>query len=188
MKKQITLLVLISAVSTFGLDEFGYFSRTSGSASWNQNSVVLESGDAFTILSFDSSNFTILLDVGDGSPKHLDSAILVGRDHLATTDSAYGFSYPAEQRTIVGPATISINSTDQSYPTCYIAYKISRAETSVSPANIISLPADSNGNIELIFESSTDLQTWESVYSFTYNSANQSHKFFRTRLIKVTTE
>ena len=98
-----------------------------------------------------------------------------------TVNADDGFSWPTEHRTLVGPATI----TPDAGGGFYIAYKIVRAsDNSITPANVIVLPADPSGDMQLVFESSDDLLTWTQQFSFTHNSTNQASKFFRTRLIQ----
>jgi len=91
----------------------------------------------------------------------------------------------AEKRTIVGPCVITADGKSVTY----IAYKIVRAsDDSINPSNVILLPADVDGDMQLVFESSDDLLTWDQVYSFTHNSTSQTSHFFRTRLIQGTGE
>lgn len=160
-------------------EEYGYFYRAgTGTNTWNQ-SVSLHSGDSMTILAVDDTYLHLNLTMPDSVTISLhltDLGILRGG----------GYSQPPgtkEDRTIVGPCTVVPQIGGNSL---YVAYKIKRAvDNSISPSNVISLPADVNGDMQLVFESSDDLLNWSQVYSFTHNSTNQSSKFFRTRLIQV---
>jgi hypothetical protein len=82
-----------------------------------------------------------------------------------------------EQRIIPGPCRVS------SYGNGHFAYKITRHEVTANPMNIVALPADNNGDVELLIETSMDLITWTPVYSGSAGTSN-SAAFFRTRLIK----
>jgi hypothetical protein len=48
--------------------------------------------------------------------------------------------------------------------------------------NIIALPADNNGDVDLLVEVSADLLSWTPIYSGSAGTSN-SAAFFRTRLI-----
>ena len=67
----------------------------------------------------------------------------------------------------------------------YVAYKITRPDTivAVSPMNIVALPGDNNGDVELLVEASTDLMSWTPIYSGSAGTSNNA-AFIRTRLIQ----
>ena len=179
MKKIVLALVMVAGFVS--ADEYGYFSRINDdySTEWQPVGVTLHAGDTFTLLSF-MGYPEISIDIGDGSPKTLNISSMVLK--IDSPNANYGFAFPAEQRTIVGPGVVSVTGISGG---TYVAYKIVRAtDNSISPANVISLPADVNGDMQLVFESSNDLLNWTQVYSFTHNSSSQSSKFFRTRLIQ----
>ena len=92
-----------------------------------------------------------------------------------------------EVRTIIGPAIIAPDL-DQYSSTAFWSFKIIRAsetESSASPTplNIISLPADNNGDLDLLIETSTDLQSWTPIYSDSIGTTGTA-SFIRTRLIQ----
>ena len=163
---------MVCAVSVVA-DEYGYFSRTTeGDFS---KVVTLREGDTLTILSIDgvygNIPWYLVLTLPDGNQIKLDS----------TYDLNFGGSIE-QRRIICGPCSVSIDKYNSSC--LYIAYKIVRAsDNSIKPSNVIVLPADVDGDMQLVFESSDDLLTWDQGYSFTHNSTNQTSKFFRTRLI-----
>ena len=183
MQKMIILVVLACALSTIA-DENGYFSRANISSSWMPGQVTLNDGDTMTFLYADSRSAEILLrDRNEVTHRIYLSALVM---EVESPNKDYGFAWPVEHRTLVGPAIVSLETGGSAK---YIAYKIVRAsDNSINPVNVIVLPSDVNGDMQLIFESSNDLLTWDQVYSFTHNSTNQSSKFFRTRLIQGTGE
>ncbi len=68
--------------------------------------------------------------------------------------------------------------------TAYAIYMIKNTtDVNLKPMNIISLPEDNNGDMNLVIESSADLQTWTPVYSGSAGTSGTA-AFFRTRLIK----
>lgn len=189
-------LVALSALTVVA-DEYGNFIRTDTSSSdWVPSSVALNQGDQLVILNCNGS----VTSQSSGSNPYTYYRATIECDYsgsisytwVITTEAANYSTYynyydreysPENERTIVGactctPSTSSGNGT-------VIAYKIIRAsDNSISPSNVISLPADVNGDMQLIFESSDDLLTWTQEFSFTHNSGGQSSKFFRTRLIQ----
>ena len=161
-------------------DEYGYFSRTTeGDFS---KVVTLREGDRMTFLADDSSQsgtWDAVLDLPDGNQITLNSSVDL---RIGESDCV------AEVKTICGPCSVSIDK-GTSTISRYISYRIVRAsDDSINPSNVIVLPADVDGDMQLVFESSNDLLTWDQVYSFTHNSTNQTSKFFRTRLIQGTGE
>ena len=87
---------------------------------------------------------------------------------------------------ITGPAIISPDISVE-YDVLLLPFKIIRAsetESSASPTplNIISLPADNNGDLDLLIETSTDLQSWTPIYSDSIGTTGTA-SFIRTRLI-----
>ena len=86
---------------------------------------------------------------------------------------------PHNMRMIVGPAEISVGEI-----VLPVSYKILRPidDSNLSPLNIISLPADNNGDVDLLIETSPDLQTWTPIYSDSIGTTG-SASFIRTRLL-----
>ena len=103
---------------------------------------------------------------------------------LITTFSSSGnYFFNEEARTLWGPSTISFYSANAGLISA--SYKIIRAsesEASANPINIISLPADNNGDVDLLIETSPDLQTWTPIYSDSIGATGTA-SFIRTRLI-----
>ena len=92
-------------------------------------------------------------------------------------------------KTYEGPVTIWSRVTtmeDSRYTyngTAFFIYKIVNSfDVDLKPMNIISLPEDNNGDMNLVVETSTDLQTWTPVYSGSAGTSGTA-AFFRTRLI-----
>lgn len=159
MKKMILSMIIGTAcVLSAVADEYGCFYRPSGDLGTPWNKVVtLFDGDVMFIMGAEDA-FRLDVTFPDGN---MDSRSL---------------------GEVVGPCDVV--PTDWNYVT-YITYKIVRAsDNSINPSNVISLPTDTNGDMQLVFESSDDLLTWDQVYSFTHNSTNQTSRFFRTRLIQ----
>lgn len=172
MKKLILAFVMMAGLTS--AQEFGYFSRADFNSEWSPTNVVLNAGDQLIFLATDHYSFGINLTDGDGNLHYIPSDYII----LTSGSSAY----PVESRILVGPAIISPNHPYGSY----LAYKIIRAETvgvSTTPLNIISLPDDNNGDVEILIESSTDLLSWTPVYSGSAGTSNNA-AFIRTRLIQ----
>jgi hypothetical protein len=93
---------------------------------------------------------------------------------------------------IVGPARINIHcfrnkdSNNSVAETGEVAIKVTDANLHTGsdgqPLNIVTLPADNGGDVELLVERSDDLLNWTPVYSGSAGTSN-SAAFFRTRLI-----
>ena len=81
-------------------------------------------------------------------------------------------------RTILGPCKIK-----NQHQYHIFGYKISSAEPFANPMNIVTLPADNDGDVDLLVETSSDLQTWSPVYSGSVGTSNTA-SFIRTRLIQ----
>ena len=168
--------VLMCGSSVFG-EEYGYFSRRTTSDDFSKI-VSLAAGDRMVILAHNGVNdlsgvWNLRLALPSGYTCTLSSL------KFETANDAGGLT---EKRTIVGPCNVTVDGNSVTY----IAYKIIRAsDNSIKPSNVIVLPADVDGDMQLVFESSDDLLTWNQVYSFTHNSTNQASRFFRTRLIQT---
>lgn len=91
---------------------------------------------------------------------------------------AIGPSSDLAQRTIIGPCKVR-----PFYDSRIFMYKINRAPVFTNPMNVVTLPADNNGDVDLLVETSPDLQTWTPVYSGSVGTSNDS-SFIRTRLIQ----
>lgn len=182
MKKVLTSILMgfiISTTISASADEFGYFTRSDASLPW-QGSVSLHSGDRLVFLSADSQSWHIQLSMPGGYTVSLSAA-----DDLGFSNTSGASAGSEESRTIVGPCTVEVLTGGSRY----ISYKVIHAsDNSITPANVISLPADVNSDMQLVFESSDDLLQWSQVYSFSHSSTNGSSKFFRTRLIQGTGE
>ncbi|MFL2860192.1 MAG: hypothetical protein ACJZ85_01475 [Pontiellaceae bacterium] len=86
-------------------------------------------------------------------------------------------------RTFYGPVVLTPSSAISSFWS-YKIIRTSETESSASPTplNIISLPADNNGDLDLLIETSTDLQSWTPIYSDSIGATGTA-SFIRTRLI-----
>lgn len=178
MKKLVLFVVLVASLSAVA-DEYGYFSRASSASNWIPEQVTLQEGDVFEILFTTHSMYDIIL----LTDRHGTTHAFDYEELVAKFDSRGMLAYPAGHKQFVGPATISPNPAAEGMR--YLSYKIVRAvDSSISPANVISLPADPGGDMQLVFESSDDLLNWTQEFSFTHNSGGQSAKFFRTRLVQ----
>lgn len=182
MKTLIAIILSISTVATAA--EFGYlYCQGSNTVS---KSIILHPGDTFTPLAskalayYSDNDVLIKTTLSDGTVLN-----------IKTSTSSYGSDI---NRTICGPCTVAITrmrdrlDLPEYHPGdfAYCSYRIDRAaNTALSPANVISLPADANGNMQVIVETSTDLLEWQQVYSFTHNNAEGTGRFFRTRIIQT---
>lgn len=178
--KLLNLAVGAAIVCTLSVsgEEYGYFSKTGGATEWPApNTVTLHDGDRMVVLHSQRTNTDLKMTDRHGVIHNIDMELLCV--YISTVGVS---SQSLEQRTLVGPATITPAAYSGS---AYISYKIIRAsDNSIKPTNVISLPADPDGDMQLVFESSDDLLTWYQEFSFTHNSTNQSSRFFRTRLIQ----
>ncbi len=80
-------------------------------------------------------------------------------------------------RTIFGPCRIRVKKTPW-----VLAYKKTSQEV-FPPVNIIMIPIDYEGDVDLMVETSPDLETWTPLYSGSAGTSN-SAAFYRTRLIQ----
>ena len=173
-------VMMVCAVSIVA-DEYGYFLRSATDATeFPQDPVVLRAGDRLQMLSSDRGSWGLNVTFPNGQTVLFDNDFMGCPDMTATEGDIL------ERRTIVDPCEVKPALAGSAL---YISYRIIRAsDGSINPSNVIVLPADVDGDMQLVFESSNDLLTWDQVYSFSHNSTNQTSKFFRTRLIQGTGE
>lgn len=151
-----------------------------GSLMGIEQSVTLDAGETFTVM---ANNFQYM-ETGAGadlqvySPPSSESFIRLSFYWPAGRVDLLKISTTPDFGTIAGPCKIQLGSADR-----YCSYKITRHEVSASPMNIIALPEDNNGDVELLIETSTDLMSWTPVYSGSAGTSNNA-AFFRTRLIQ----
>jgi len=164
MKKLIFTAVFI-AYSALA-DEYGYFYATTNSPA---ASVTLHAGDRLVLLanrgSATGGGAVLVITLPDGHSISFDPTISGSRQISSDgVHDRYFASGDEESRTVCGPCTVTVEA---SYSGVYAAYRIVRAATAaIQPNNVISLPADPNGDMQVIVETSTDLLTWDQVYSF----------------------
>ncbi len=175
MKKLIVLMWIGLAATVTAEVEYGNLLG-------NEQSVTLAAGETFILM---ANNFNTLR----GHDIHLyapaSSETFIELDFYAVDWASYNASqtpltYNANTPnfgTIAGPCRIEPSSSDR-----YCSYKITRNEVCTSPMNIVALPEDNNGDVELLIETSMDLITWTPVYSGSAGTSNNA-AFFRTRLI-----
>lgn len=178
MKNLIIALALIFATTTVA-DEYGYMYAKINETSAD---VQLMAGDKMVVLStsMESGNeeVSVSIRLPDGELFIITPYIRYG-NVSASSEEAKG-SKPQEGRTIAGPCAVFIDGGPS-----YAAYRIVRAaHNSIQPSNVISLPADINGDMQVIVETSINLLDWDQVYSFTHDSTDSSSRFFRTRVIQ----
>ena len=141
--------------------------RASGSSDWSSSTTVdVKSGELFQL----SRIYGYL----NGSFQSYNAAFDI------TIEGVTYNTFRNNLSAIYGPCIVSFENTSTSAR--YIEYQITVPEIETSPMNIISLPEDNNGDVELLVESSTDLQSWTPVYSGSAGTSNNA-AFFRTRLI-----
>jgi hypothetical protein len=151
-----------------------------GSLKGITQSVTLEEGETFTVMAnnFNSGSQT---DISIYIPASSTSASANLAFYTKETGSGVGVkSSPIpDAGTIAGPCRIRLYDAGK-----YCSYKITRPDVVVeaSPMNIIALPADNNGDVDLLVEVSADLLSWTPIYSGSAGTSN-SAAFFRTRLI-----
>ena len=135
------------------------------------SSITLNEGDAYIAVGPENQLFYL------SKPNISNEQILL---------SPLNISYQESARTIYGPVVLTPYNTS-SDPKIW-SYKIIRASetessASLAPLNIISLPADNNGDLDLLIETSTDLQSWTPIYSDSIGATGTA-SFIRTRLIQ----
>jgi hypothetical protein len=150
-----------------------------GSLKGTTQSVTLEDGETFTVMannfnldsSYDMSIYSL-------TNSNTPTARLLFYVKESGGVSIRGGPSP-DAGTIAGPCRIRLDATSK-----YCSYKITRPDVvvEVSPMNIIALPADNNGDVDLLVEVSADLLSWTPIYSGSAGTSN-SAAFFRTRLI-----
>ena len=150
-----------------------------GSLLGSAQSVTLSEGETLTVMANNFNNYGVSSDdINLSFPPNYD--MYVGLDFFAIYSGSQNTDVNASTPyfgTIVGPCRIQLTQTGK-----YCSYKITRHEVTASPMNIVSLPSDNNGDVELLIETSTDLLTWTPVYSGSAGTSNNA-AFFRTRLI-----
>jgi hypothetical protein len=186
MKRLLLVLVMIS-LSSFAV-EYGTFYRDTHNNDWNAEPIVLNDGDRFIVENIltrqndtPSSNYNLTYYVALDILFNESSK----RVNFRTFDSVNYTQYDENLRTLLGPASVTPHSDNGRI--FYIAYKIIRASESSSsssaePINIVSLPADNNGDVDLLIETSPDLQTWTPIYSDSIGATGTA-TFIRTRLV-----
>ena len=175
MNKLITTILV--ATTTVVIAEVEY-----GSLHGSTQSVIVEVGETFTVLA-NNFNALNLQDIEISFPP--DYTTTVDLDFYIYNSDASGQiftknNYIENAGIIVGPCKVRLLSAAR-----YCSYKVTKpdAMASSTPMNIISLPDDNNGDVELLIESSTDLQSWTPVYSGSAGMSNNA-AFIRTRLIQ----
>lgn len=172
MKPFFAIMILFTFLYSLAGEEFGYFNRADSTDPWDKV-VSLKEGDVMVFLSCDSTSWAMNLTMPGGYSLTLSAESQLG------FYAGYFNTELMERRTIVGPCDVAPLNGGR-----YIAYKIIRAfNQSVQPNNVITLPTDLNGNMQVIMETSDDLLSWEQVYSFTQHT-NQNTRYFRTRLVQ----
>lgn len=169
MKRILLALVMICG-SAIAETEYGYFIRSDANSEWNPSSVTINTGDRFKFL----------------MTKRLNSSSTntsIGSGYISNGNVSFEFIIGFE--TFVGPLTITPKNTSSVLYATYQIIRSSETESSASlaPLNIISLPADNNGDLDLLIETSTDLQSWTPIYSDSIGATGAA-SFIRTRLIQ----
>ncbi|VGO11825.1 hypothetical protein PDESU_00372 [Pontiella desulfatans] len=152
------VLLLFFTISAKATDQ-GYLSGT--------NTVTLAEGDSLVVLGnlkYDNISIKVVLPPYDTPFQETFSITIYNSTDIAG-------------RTFPGPCKIMPSSNYHNF-----GYKITRAGVTTCPMNVITLPPENNGDVQLLIESSTDLETWTPVYSGSAGTAGSS-AFFRTRLI-----
>lgn len=82
---------------------------------------------------------------------------------------------------IAGPALINFESQGPAVLT-YRLYSNSAASALDVPTSAVVIPADANGSVSIILESSVDMVTWTAALPGTYGSSTEK-RFFRVRAV-----
>ncbi len=185
MKRLLLVLVMVSGFVYAETVEYGYFLRNSTTQPWTK-SVTLNEGDGIIFLNGYKSN--------PANPSSDDCALILTMSSPQNNNISISKNYRFtlmdnelrrdNQRIFSGPCSITPN---EHQDLLHINYKIIRASESSSsssaePINIVSLPADNNGDVDLLIETSPDLQTWTPIYSDSIGATGTA-TFIRTRLV-----
>lgn len=82
---------------------------------------------------------------------------------------------------IAGPATVQLVS--KSAPDAYVTVQITEQATESIPSTAVVIPSDTNGPVQIILESSSDLITWTPALPGTYGTTTDK-RFFRVRAVR----
>lgn len=164
MMKGLSLAIassVVAASTTWGAADQGYLTGT--------NTIELVEGESLIVLSMygqytSATEIYILVDL----PPYEEPQIYLPLRVLHSTDLA--------GRTVIGPCRVMNDNIYNMF-----AYKINRAEVFTTPMNIITLPAEVTNDVNLVVESSPDLETWTPVYSGSAGTSG-TEAYFRTRL------
>ena len=166
-----TIICLFIALTTTTMAELEY-----GSLIGSTQSITIASGETFTLLANNfNERYPSSTDIKVYSPPSNETYVSLqlykySSYHLKNAvNPNFGI--------IAGPCKIQLSGADG-----YCSYKITRHEVTASPMNIIALPSDNNGDVDVLVEASTDLITWTPIYSGSAGTSNNA-AFFRTRLI-----
>lgn len=171
MKKLIMLLCAGLVAGAVTEEEYGRFYRASYNDEWSPSSqIILNAGErlGFSKAYYMSGGY---LQSSLGVSVAFDITFDTGQTYPSTTYYMSGFT---------GPCTIDLKNDSSCLR---LEYTITRHEVTASPMNIVALPGDNNGDVELLVEASTDLMSWTPVYSGSAGTANNA-AFIRTRLIQ----
>ena len=169
------LLLIFSVLLSTSLSAVEYGNIMLSEDELSSNSIVLNEGDIFEILSNTGIDVG-LLDFSNVNPVNTQNYRTNG---WAT---AYGVN-----RIFCGPIRLTFsayNHNASSYK-AYLGYKLTRAsEIEYKQVNIVSLPLDDvgNGTHNIVVEASDDLQSWTPVHS---SSIGGDKAFFRTRVVEA---
>jgi len=115
--------------------------------------------------------------------------LMLGESFLSQfRDPAVSAKNPFHPIILAGPLTVSVRSTS-TYNRAICTYRLSDNVSSsapsvetFTPSNSVVIPANANGNIQIILESSVDMVTWTAATPGTYSSATEK-RFFRVRAV-----
>jgi hypothetical protein len=184
MKYLLSLIVTISILCT-SLSAVEYGQLLTNETGWPV-SLDLNEGDVWEVLSAKSG-------YGQDGPFLKITTQGYDIEHSARSFGAFAYynsnltSYAVnDSRTVIGPATISLQAANiNNLGHSIVFYKLTRAsEVEYKNVNIISLPASTvgAGTHEIVVEASDDLQTWTPVHS---SSIGGNKAFFRTRVVEI---
>jgi hypothetical protein len=182
MKAIIALLCVGLSAGAVADVEYGHFVRATTTDAWTPASITLNEGERIVIVNGDG------LFTDAYSEKYRQAFLVDYGGNIIVRTIVFRFSSfdtdswsTENDRIIVGACVVAPKTGEDNGK--IIDYKIVRNETNTSPMNIVSLPDDNNGDVDLLVESSTDLQNWTAVYSGSAGTSNNA-AFFRTRLIR----
>lgn len=178
--KYLSLLLLSLSVLCTSLYAVEYGRLTTTSSQLESDSIELNEGDVFEVISFYSGSMTLnhIIDETTGASFTYDFY-----DLSLDVVNRMGANIQSE-RVIVGPGRLFLVQYGSGNASC--SYKLTRrSEIDTNSTAILSIASDSvsSGNLSLLVEGSDDLVSWNVLHTSQLSGASQA--FFRTTIKRI---